>query len=261
MDKNSGDAVVVEGLAKDIGSTRVLRGVNLRVRRGEVHVLAGPNGAGKTTTLRVILGLARRSAGRVLTLGLDPEARGFDAVKSRIGYLPEDAKPYERLTGWENLYFYALAYTGGDRSRARLVASRGAEIAGLPREALARRASTYSKGMARRLLLARALMHEPELAVLDEPTSGLDVFSVLRVRRLIRGIAGRGAAVLVTTHNLLEAQVIADRVTFIADGRSLCTCTVAEALERFSASNLEEAFVRAVGDAEGHTLEGAPRAG
>ncbi|MEB3816555.1 MAG: ABC transporter ATP-binding protein [Desulfurococcales archaeon] len=259
MDKNPSGAyaILAEGVRKAIRGREVLRGVDLKVRRGEVHVLAGPNGAGKTTTLRVILGLAHRDAGAVRVLGFDPEGSGFERVRARIGYLPEDAKPYERLTGWENLYFYALAYARGDRARALAIARRGAELSGLGADALSRRASGYSKGMARRLLVARALMHEPELAVLDEPTSGLDVFSAVRLRGVIRSIARAGAAVLVTTHNLLEAQEIADSVTFIVDGRTLCSCSVAEALERYGAANLEEAFVRAVEDAQGGDLEGA----
>jgi ABC-2 type transport system ATP-binding protein len=248
LHKKTGEtAVVVDEVRKNIKGKEVLRGVSFSVSSGEVHVLAGPNGAGKTTTLRVILGLVKRDSGRVETLGVDPQGGEFDRVKRLIGYLPEDARPYERLTGWENLYFYALAYANGDAGRAREIAREGGRIAGLSDEDLSRKASEYSKGMARRLLLARALMHGPRLAVLDEPTSGLDVFSAWRVRRLIKRIALAGSAVIVTTHNLLEAQEIADRVTFIVDGRTICTCTVREALEKYSSANLEEAFVRAVG--------------
>ncbi|MEB3851449.1 MAG: ABC transporter ATP-binding protein [Desulfurococcales archaeon] len=253
MDKNSDGAPLLDarGVVKTIRGRPVLSGVSLEVRPGEVHVLAGPNGAGKTTTMRVILGLARRDSGVVRLLGVDPEGPEARRVAGLVGYLPEDARPYGRLTGWENLYFYALVYAGGDRDRARRLAMEGARISGLPEEALARRASTYSKGMARRLLLARAVMHRPRLAVLDEPTSGLDVFSALRVRGLIRRLAGEGAGVLLSTHNLLEAQEVADRVTFISGGRTLCTCTVGEALDRFNAGNLEEAFVAAVGGGHG----------
>jgi ABC-2 type transport system ATP-binding protein len=247
VDKNSGLLVEARSLAKSFRRRRILWGVTLEVRPGEVHVLAGPNGAGKTTTIRVILGLARRDGGVVRVLGVDPAGPGFRAAARRVGYLPEDARPYGRLTGWENLYYYALAYTGGDKRVARRLAEEGARISGLSGEELSRRASTYSKGMARRLLLARALMHRPQLAVLDEPTSGLDVFSALRIRRILRALAAEGSGVLVTTHNLLEAQELADRVTFIAGGATLCTCSVEEALERYGGSNLEEAFAAAVG--------------
>lgn len=248
MDKNHGGLLVeARGVVKRIKGRDVLKGVTLEVKPGEVHVLAGPNGAGKTTTLRVLLGLARRDGGMLRVLGADPSSPDFGVVTQYLGYLPEDARPYGRLTGWENLLYYALAYTGGDRRKARELAEEGARLSGLSPEALQRRVSTYSKGMARRLLLARTLMHRPRLAILDEPTSGLDVFSSLEVRRVLRVMAAEGSGLLVTTHNLLEAQEVADRVTFIDGGRTLCTCRVLEALEKFGASNLEEAFVRAVG--------------
>ena len=109
-----------------------------------------------------------------------------------------------------------------------------------------RRAGEYSKGMKRRLLLARALMHRPKLAVLDEPTAGLDVFSAVRIREAIKSMASKGTAFLVTTHNLLEASLIADRVTFIVGGRTVFTGAPREAVEKYGAANLEEAFIKAV---------------
>ena len=193
-----------------------------------------------------MLGLIGRDSGVIRVLGVEPGSRGWDRVKTRIGYLPEDAGVYDRLTGWENLLYYALLYTGGDRRSAEELAHRGAELAGLGWDDLDRRAGEYSRGMKRRLLLARTLMHEPSLVVLDEPTSGLDVFSALKIRRTIREMAKLGSTVIVTTHNLLEAQQIADVVSFISDGIVLCTCTPSEALDIFEANDLEEAFVKAV---------------
>ncbi|GAB6148331.1 ABC transporter ATP-binding protein [Stetteria hydrogenophila] len=246
MDKSI--VAAMEGVEKRVGGRLVLRGVSLEVRAGEVHVLAGPNGAGKTTSIRVLLGLLKPDAGRVSLLGSPPGSLAGEASRL-IGYLPEDAEVYERLTGWENLLFYARLYAGSRREVVE-IARRGAEISGLPWEVLRRRAGEYSKGMKRRLLLARALMHQPRLAVLDEPTSGLDVFSAVRVREAVKSMASRGTAFLVTTHNLLEASLVADRVTFIAGGRTVFTGTPGEALERYGASNLEEAFVRAVGQVD-----------
>jgi len=238
-------AVEARGVVKRLGGRMVLRGVSLSVPRGSVTVLAGPNGAGKTTLVRVILGLYQRDAGTVRVLGVDPLEGGWGLYR-RVGYLPEDAQPYERLTGWENILFYARLYSGGSPGEAERLARRGAELSGLG-EALGRRAGTYSKGMKRRLLLAASLMHDPELVVLDEPTSGLDVFSAHRVRGIVRGVAEAGATVLITTHNLLEAQLVADRVAFIVGGRVVFEGSVGEALEAFNASNLEEAFIAAAG--------------
>lgn len=236
----------MEGVVKRIGGRLVLRGVSLEVRSGEVHVLAGPNGAGKTTTIRVLLGLLRPDSGKVTVLGTSPWGRSWSRVSRMIGYLPEDAEVYERLTGWENLLFYAKLYAGSP-DKAVDMARRGAELSGLSSEVLERRAGEYSKGMKRRLLLARALMHRPKLAVLDEPTVGLDVFSAVRIRETIESMASRGTAFLVTTHNLLEASLIADRVTFIVGGRTVFTGAPHEAVEKYGAANLEEAFIKAVG--------------
>lgn len=244
---NTSFAVIMRRVTKRLGGKQVLKGIDLEVRPGVIHVIAGPNGSGKTTTIRVMLGLIGRDSGVIRVLGVEPGSRGWDRVKTRIGYLPEDAGVYDRLTGWENLLYYALLYTGGDRRSAEELAHRGVELAGLSWDDLNRRAGEYSRGMKRRLLLARTLMHEPSLVVLDEPTSGLDVFSALKIRRTIREMAKLGSTVIVTTHNLLEAQQIADVVSFISDGTVLCTCTPGEALDIFEANDLEEAFVKAVG--------------
>ncbi len=238
--------VEVEGLVKVLGGRRVLDGVSLRLVEGEVFVLAGPNGSGKTTTLRVLMGLYRPDAGRVRVLGVEPGGSGWLRVLDRVGYLPEDAMPYDRLTGYENLYFYARLLSRGDPRRARELVEEAVRISGLSAEDLGRRAGSYSRGMKRRLLLGATLMHSPRLAVLDEPTAGLDVFSSYRVREIIRRTADNGGAVLVTTHNLLEAQIIADRVAFLASGRVVFVGGVDEALAEYGAGDLEEAFVRAV---------------
>lgn len=240
------DAVVARGIWKGIKGRQVLRGVSLRVPRGTVTVIAGPNGAGKTTLVRVLLGIYRPDRGIVRLLGHEPGGPGWERVAGRLGYLPEDASPYERLTGYENLLYYALIYTGGDREAAEGLVKRAASLSGLSPGDLSRRAGEYSKGMKRRLLLAASLMHDPDLAVLDEPTSGLDVFSATRVRGVIRGYADSGGTVLLTTHNLLEAQYVADRVVFLSQGRVVFEGTVEEALSRYGAVNLEEAFVEAV---------------
>ncbi len=237
----------MKGVKKTINGKVILKGIDLEVIKGSVHVLAGPNGAGKTTTLRTMLGLLKADEGSIEVLGVPPQGSKWDEVKRYIGYLPEDAGLYERLTGIENLYYYAMLYSKGDKDLAIELVKRGSEITGLSENDLKKRVGGYSKGMRRRLLIARSLMHNPLLAVLDEPTSGLDVRSALKIRNLIRDLARSGSTFIVTTHNLLEAQYIADYISFIDSGRILCTCSLEEALERFEAENLEEAFVRATG--------------
>lgn len=230
---------------KAIDGRPVLKGVNIRVPEGSVYVLAGPNGSGKTTTIRVLLGLIRRDSGKVKVLGVDPESGEWPRVRQLIGYMPEDAQPYERLTGLEHIVFYARAY-GIDESPKDLV-KKAAEISGLAVDKLNSRVSSYSKGMKRRLLLAATLIHNPKLAVLDEPTSGLDVISAYNVKKLIKGMKAGGATFIITTHDLKEAEEMADLVAFISEGIIVAEGSPRELMEAYGAESLEEAYVRAVG--------------
>ena len=240
------EIISVSNVVKRIKRKQVLNGVNMTVYRGDVYVLAGPNGAGKTTFIRILMGLIRRDGGEIQVLGVDPQTREWESVKTRIGYLPEDASPYDRLTGWENLLFHAMLYTRGDKDLAWKYAEKGAEISGLAPEDLERRAGGYSRGMKRRLLIAATLMHEPDLVVMDEPTSGLDVFAAYRVKKMIKELSSRGYTFLITTHDMAEAQELASRIGFINKGITMFEGTVEEALSMFNAETLEEAFVRAV---------------
>ncbi len=251
MEECAGLAACMIGVRKRLGGREVLRGVSLRVYKGTIHVVAGLNGSGKTTSMRVLLGFYKPDAGVVRLLGVDPRGPRRTEVLRRVGYVPEDAQPYERLTGLENLRFYARLYADSDEEAERLV-ERAARIAGLPWEVLERqKAGSYSRGMRRRLLLAAALMHSPELLVADEPMSGLDAVAAFKLRRLIKSLAAGGSTFIITTHDLREAEEIADRVTFIHRGVTVFEGSVSEALEAYSAGSLEEAFVRAVGGEEG----------
>ena len=241
-------AACMRGVWKRLGGRDVLRGVRLSVERGSVHVVAGLNGSGKTTSMRVLLGLYKPDRGLVRLLGRDPRGPERGELMRRIGYVPEDAQPYERLTGLENLLFYARLYADGEEEAWRLV-EKAASITGLDWEVLERqRAGSYSNGMKRRLLIAAALMHSPELLIADEPLSGLDAISAFNIKRLIRKLAGGGSTFIITTHDLRVAEELADRVTFIHAGKTIFEGTIREALDAFSADTLEEAFVRAVSD-------------
>ncbi len=236
-------AVAVEGLWKSFGGKWVLRGARLRARWGEITYLLGPNGAGKTTLIRHVVGLYRADRGVVRTLCNPPGGPGWGKVVSRLGYVPENADVYERLTGLEILEFYARLYGGEDW---REMLSEGVRLSGLNMEDLRRRAGSYSKGMRRRLLVAAALMRRPSLLVLDEPFSGVDVLAAYRLKRELREHVSRGLAVLATSHNILEAEKMADRIVFIHEGVILYEGTVKGALDRYGAESLEEAFARAV---------------
>jgi len=222
-----------------------LNKLSLKVPEGSVYALIGPNGAGKTTTLRIISGLVRPDSGEVKVLGFRiPEER--EKVRGRISYLPEDAGLYQRLTGWENLLYYAMIYYG--KNRAVEVAEKGAKISGLSKKDLSRKASEYSKGMARRVAIARALMVNAELVILDEPTSGLDVFSSYRIRRMIRRYVNEvGSTVILSSHNMLEVEAICDYVALINKGVIVAEGVPEELKENYGARNLEEVFISIVG--------------
>jgi len=237
-------AVEVRELTRSYGSLRALDGISFAVAAGEVFGLIGPNGSGKTTTLRIVATLLSPSGGSASVFGLDVVRQAAE-VRRRISYLPEDAGAYRNLSGADYLQFMATFYTKDAEERDVLV-ERGSTLSGLgPR--LRDKVSTYSKGMARKLLLARALMTNPKLAILDEPTSGLDVENAMEVRRRIREFAGAGTTVLLSSHNMLEVEFLSDRVALIRQGRIVETGTPAELKSRYRAANLEEVFLRAEG--------------
>ncbi len=238
------EAVIVRDLWKKYGDITAVRGISFTVREGEIYGLIGPNGAGKTTTLRIIATLLKPTKGEVLVYGYNT-VKDEDMVRKLIGYLPEEAGVYERLTGYENLLFYARLYADNEH-QAREIAKYGVMLSGL-RERIWSRAETYSKGMKRRLVLARTLMIKPRLAILDEPTSGLDVYATVEVRKTIRSYVDEtGSTIIVSSHNMLEVEYLCDRVAFIDRGKIIAMGTPRELVEEFNASNLEEAFVNAV---------------
>ncbi len=242
------DALIsASDLWKSYGDVEAVKGVSFKVMPGEVYGLIGPNGAGKTTTLRIVAGLLRPDRGRVLLAGYDPHREPVEA-KRVLGYLPEEAGVYKHLTGLDFLEFIARLYFDDEEAVARAV-EWAAEVSGLG-DALRRRAGTYSKGMKRRLLLARTLMTRPRAVVLDEPTSGLDVYHSVEMRRIIREYARRnGAAVLLSSHNMLEVEYLCDRIAFIDHGVIVAEGTPREILDKYGVESLEEAFIAAVGGA------------
>ncbi len=238
------DAILkVEGLKKRYGAIEALKGISFEVGRGEIFALIGPNGAGKTTTLRIVATLLTPSEGSVSLLGHDL-AKTPDKFRESISYLPEEAGAYRNLRGKDYLGFMARFYSDAKQDAGDFV-KRAETIAGLgPR--LNDKVGTYSKGMVRKLLLARALMTRPALAILDEPTSGLDVINSLEVREIIKTYAREGISVLLSSHNMLEIEFLSDRVALIDKGRILDMGTPKSLKEKSQAENLEVVFRRAV---------------
>jgi len=231
----SSPAISVSGLSKNFGSLQALNEVNFSVQRGEIFAYLGPNGAGKTTTIRILAGLLDRDAGEVSICGADV-AQDPVFVKERIGVVPDESNLYPELTCHRNLEYMGELYGLPKPGRT----SRAAEL--LSFFDLSDRAATpfgaLSKGLKRRLTIAAALVHEPEVVFLDEPTSGLDVPSARTLRELIRTINRQGATVFLTTHNLQEAEALSQRVLILIKGRVAALGTPSEIRQRVQRLNL-----------------------
>ncbi len=197
-------------------STPVLEDISLAVAPGSVLAVLGGNGAGKSTLLKLMLGLLPLQSGRIRIDGVDVAAQP-DEARRHIAYIPESVAVYPQLTGLENLrYFLELA---GHRKLedARLLAA--LEEAGLTAADGRARASTYSKGMRQKLIVALALAREVPLLLLDEPASGLDPVATAELSRLIRRLAASGVATVMVTHDLIAVAEVADELCFLRAGR------------------------------------------
>lgn len=205
----------VRGARRRYGEREALCGVDLEARAGEIVVLLGPNGAGKTTLIRAICGQAHLDGGSVRVLGQDPaRERG---VRRAIGLVPQDIALYETLPVATNLeVFGRLAGLAGAPLRAAVAAAlAGFGLAGRARDAV----RDLSGGMQRRVNIAVGALHAPQLLLLDEPTVGIDPVARQAVHQVLRSLAQRGMALLLTTHDLAEAEQLADRVVVMAEGR------------------------------------------
>lgn len=218
-----------ESLTKRYGSLTAVQDLNLEVCEGEVFGFLGPNGAGKTTSINMMCGLLQPDAGRVTIRG-EPVAGGGPELRARVGVCPQEIVLWERLTCLEQLQFIGQMY-GLSGSQARQRSNQLLEDLDLTgkRDSQAR---TLSGGLQRRLNLAMALVHDPEIVVLDEPEAGLDPQSRVRVREYIQALAReRTRTVIMTTHNMDEADRVADRVAIIDRGQ-LLVLDSPEALKR-----------------------------
>jgi len=234
-------AVEVGNLVKHYGSIQAVKGISFNVNEGEIFGLIGPNGAGKTTVLRVVSTLLKITSGSIKIMGYDVE-KDADKIRKIISYLPEDAGAYKNLTGRAYLQFIANFF---DAKQSREMIEKGMEIADLG-ERINDRVDTYSKGMMRRLLVGRALMINPKLAILDEPTSGLDVINAQEIRKLVKSTAKKGTTILLSSHNMLEVEYLCERIALISDGKIVEEGKPKSLMEKYKANNIEEVFTRVV---------------
>jgi len=222
--------------------------LDLTVRKGEIFGLLGPNGSGKTTTIRLILGLLFPTKGMIRVLGVPPH---YVAAKERIGYLPEESHLYQYLTGEEALHFYGRLFNLSSKERQRRIDSLMDLVALVG--ARNRPIREYSKGMARRLGLAQALINDPELLILDEPTSGLDPVGNREFKDLILSLRDRGKTIFLSSHLLADVEDACDRIAILYGGRLCAEGKVSDLLAkrdetRFQTGKLSEATIQQVRD-------------
>jgi len=212
-------AISVDSLHKSFGSTVALEDLSFTVDEGEVFGFLGPNGAGKSTTINVLLDFVRPTSGNATVLGFDTvtETR---AIKQRTGVLPEGTDAYDRLTARQHLEF-AIDSKGVEDDPEALL-----ERVGLA-DSIDTKAGGYSKGMEQRLMLAMALVGEPELLILDEPSTGLDPNGAREMRQIVREEVDRGATVFFSSHSMEQVEAVCDRVGILRDGEMVATDSVA----------------------------------
>ena len=236
-------AIEVKDLTRDYNGLRAVDGINFEVDQGEIFSYLGPNGAGKTTTIRMLTGQLRPTSGSARVMDCDVVA-DRQKLKPQIGVVFESQNLYERLSGRENLNFYARLYRV-DKSRVDQV---------LKQVGLVKRAKdkvgTYSNGMKQRLLIARAMLHEPRVLFLDEPTRGLDPNIARDIRQIVAELAQAGMTIFLTTHYMEEADQLSDRVAIIDQGRIVALdepeVLKAEYSEK-DGTTLEDVFVQLTG--------------
>lgn len=214
----SDKAITAQGLSFSYAGTQAVNNIGFDVAPGEILSILGPNGAGKSTTIKMLTGQLIPEAGSIEVLGYEmPHKR--DEVQARIGVCFEEKNVYDAMSAVENLKFFARLFRLEDFDPMPMLEK--VDLADRAKD----RVSEYSKGMRQRLMMARSLINEPDVLFLDEPTDGLDPVSSRTIRALIRAEASKGAAVVLTTHDMFEADELSDRVAFINEGSVLAIDT------------------------------------
>ena len=232
-----------ESLTKRFGEFTAVDHVSFEVGNGEVFGLLGPNGAGKTTTMRLLSTLLKPTSGTATVAGHDL-LREPQKVRASIGVLPEDTGLYDRLTPREHLLYYGRLH----RMPEDVLRKRGDELLDIME--LKDRANTkvgdFSKGMKQKVALLRAFIHDPPVLLLDEPTAGLDVMSARSIQGFVERFRKEGKAIMISTHNMTEAQKLCDRLAIIDHAKIVAVGTVAELQKKTSQKDLENIFVQLV---------------
>jgi len=235
--------ISVDALAKTFADTPALRGVSFSVAPGEIFGLLGPNGAGKTTTLRILATLLQPTKGRAEVGGFDV-TRHPERVRRLVGVVNGGMGLYDRLTGRETLRYFGRLY-GLTRRQVDARVEELDALLGLG-DTLERRAGDYSTGMKQKVVIARAVLHDPEIIFFDEATTGLDVMARRSVLEFVKRSAAAGRTVLYSTHVMSEVEELCARVAILYGGELLAQGTPQALTEEAGARSLEGAFFRLV---------------
>ncbi|XHH08928.1 MAG: ABC transporter ATP-binding protein [Candidatus Bathyarchaeia archaeon] len=237
-------AITLDNLSKKYDDKTALDGLSLQIEKGELFGLLGPNGAGKTTTISILCGLIPPTSGSAQIFGCDVQ-KDTSKVKEQIGVCIQETAIYPYMTGTENLELFGNLHCMNKtalKTRSNLLLDK----MGLKEDAK-RRASKYSGGMKRRLSLALALIHDPEIAFLDEPTVAMDPQSRHAVWDVIQEQKSNGKTIILTTHAMEEAEKLCDRVGIIDNGKLIALGTPKELISKCGVKNLEEVFIQLTG--------------
>ncbi|QSX00524.1 ABC transporter ATP-binding protein [Haloterrigena alkaliphila] len=233
-------AIELDSVEKRFGDVVALNGLSLAVEEGEVFGFLGPNGAGKSTTINIMLDFLRPTAGSASILGYDAQENS-KAIRQRIGVLPEGFETYDRLTGRQHLEFAIESKDASDSPEELL------ERVGIL-DAADQKTGGYSKGMAQRLLLAMALVGDPDLLVLDEPSTGLDPNGAREMREIIREENARGVTVFFSSHILEQVEAVCDRVGIVRDGEMVAVDSIEGLRDSVSSATVLQVSVDRITD-------------
>lgn len=240
--------IEVKNLVKHYGEIKAVDDVSFVCPDGQITGLLGPNGAGKTTVLRMITGLIKPQSGTAVVDALDV-AQDAQAVRRVLGMQGDAGGVYPRLTPREQFRYYGKLY---DLAGEKLEENVDNVIKLLKMQEIAdRRAEGFSRGQRQKVVIGRALIHNPRNIIMDEPTNGLDVMAVRETRNQIHAFKGQGRCVLFSTHYMDEAERLCDNIAIIVRGKIVAVGTPEELIARTSKTNLEDAFVELAGSAEG----------
>lgn len=232
-------SIEVNNVSKNFGKVKALDDISFSVKAGEIFGLVGTNGAGKTTFLKILSTILQPSTGNVKVYSLDVQIESDD-VRKMISYLPEENGVYEYMKGIDYLTYIAKLF---NKKEYKHILIKGIEIAELG-EDINKKIKKYSKGMTRKLCIARALMVDQRLLILDEFTSGLDVINAHKMRKRVKLHTCNGNSVLISTHNMLEVEMLCDRVALINEGRIYEIGSPKELETKYNCDNIADVFVK-----------------